>query len=117
VGRGIPRPTRRHDRSHHRSPFRLRRGLRRLGGRGRGRGPHVRDERGGRRGVRGVPAGGRAGPAGLTDEQAYALITAKGSDLEAVCRLVDDLHRDTVGDEVTYVVNRNINFTNVCYVG
>ena len=33
------------------------------------------------------------------------------------CRLADDLRRDTVGDEVTYVVNRNINFTNVCYVG
>ena len=33
------------------------------------------------------------------------------------CRLADDLRRETVGDEVTYVVNRNINFTNVCYVG
>jgi FO synthase len=56
-------------------------------------------------------------PAGVTDEQAYALITAEGADLDAVCRLADDLRRDTVGDEVTYVVNRNINFTNVCYVG
>ncbi len=36
---------------------------------------------------------------------------------EQVCRLADDLRRETVGDEVTYVVNRNINFTNVCYVG
>jgi FO synthase len=34
-----------------------------------------------------------------------------------VCRLADDLRRETVGDDVTYVVNRNINFTNVCYVG
>ena len=32
-------------------------------------------------------------------------------------RLADDLRRDAVGDEVTYVVNRNINFTNVCYTG
>ena len=56
-------------------------------------------------------------PRTLTDEQAYALITAEGADLDAVCRLADDLRRDTVGDEVTYVVNRNINFTNVCYVG
>src|SRR5687768_11766436 len=56
-------------------------------------------------------------PAGVSDEQAYALITAEGADLDAVCRLADDLRRDTVGDEVTYVVNRNINFTNVCYVG
>ena len=34
-----------------------------------------------------------------------------------LCRLADDVRRDTVGDVVTYVVNRNINFTNVCYVG
>ena len=31
--------------------------------------------------------------------------------------IADDVRRDTVGDEVTYVVNRNINFTNVCYTG
>ena len=56
-------------------------------------------------------------PAGVTDDQAHALIRAEGANLEALCRLADDLRRDTVGDEVTYVVNRNINFTNVCYVG
>ena len=31
--------------------------------------------------------------------------------------MADDLRREAVGDEVTYVVNRNINFTNVCYTG
>ncbi len=56
-------------------------------------------------------------PAGLTDEQALTLMTADGELLEQVCRLADNLRKDTVGDEVTYVVNRNINFTNVCYVG
>lgn len=56
-------------------------------------------------------------PAGLTDAQALALMTAEGDLLEQVCRLADDLRRETVGEEVTYVVNRNINFTNVCYVG
>ncbi|MDT7538852.1 MAG: synthase, partial [Actinomycetota bacterium] len=56
-------------------------------------------------------------PAALTDAQALALITAEGVDLEAVCRLADDVRHDTVGDDVTYVVNRNINFTNVCYTG
>ena len=56
-------------------------------------------------------------PAGLTDEQALALLTADGELLDAVCRLADHLRRETVGDEVTYVVNRNINFTNVCYTG
>ncbi len=44
-------------------------------------------------------------------------MTAEGDLLAQVCRLADDLRRETVGDEVTYVVNRNINFTNVCYVG
>ncbi|WP_107705675.1 bifunctional FO biosynthesis protein CofGH [Nocardioides allogilvus] len=56
-------------------------------------------------------------PAGLDDDQALALMTAEGDLLAEVCRLADDLRRDTVGDDVTYVVNRNINFTNICYVG
>ncbi len=56
-------------------------------------------------------------PARLTADQALALITADGADLEAVCALADDVRRDTVGDDVTYVVNRNLNFTNVCYTG
>jgi FO synthase len=56
-------------------------------------------------------------PSALTDAQALALITADGADLAAVCALADDVRRDAVGDEVTYVVNRNINFTNVCYTG
>ncbi|MPZ83218.1 MAG: 7,8-didemethyl-8-hydroxy-5-deazariboflavin synthase subunit CofH, partial [Actinophytocola sp.] len=38
-------------------------------------------------------------------------------ELEAVCALADDVRRDTVGDAVSYVVTRNINFTNVCYTG
>ena len=58
-----------------------------------------------------------ADPAGLTDAQALTLMTAEGELLDQVCRLADDLRREAVGDEVTYVVNRNINFTNVCYVG
>ena len=82
-----------------------------------------------RRGSLGAPAVATAGegwaalrsaerdPAGLSDAHALALMTAEGDLLDAVCRLADDLRRDTVGDAVTYVVNRNINFTNVCYVG
>lgn len=58
-----------------------------------------------------------ADPGNLSDEHAYTLMTAEGPLLEQVCRLADDLRRETVGDDVTYVVNRNINFTNVCYVG
>jgi len=56
-------------------------------------------------------------PGNLSDEHALTLMTAEGDLLQQVIRLADDLRRDTVGDEVTYVVNRNINFTNVCYVG
>ena len=44
-------------------------------------------------------------------------MTAEGGLLREVTRLADDLRREAVGDSVTYVVNRNINFTNVCYVG
>ena len=53
----------------------------------------------------------------VTDDEALCLFRAEGADLEALCRVADDLRREVVGDEVTYVVNRNINFTNVCYVG
>ncbi len=37
-----------------------------------------------------------------------------GSDLAALCATADALRREQAGDVVTYVVNRNINFTNVC---
>ena len=72
--------------------------------------------------VHGLPGGAALAaaekdPGNLSDEHALTLMTAEGPLLEQVCRLADDLRRDTVGDEVTYVVNRNINFTNVCYVG
>jgi FO synthase len=56
-------------------------------------------------------------PGNLSDEHAYTLMTADGDLLREVTRLADDLRKETVGDDVTYVVNRNINFTNVCYVG
>jgi FO synthase len=53
----------------------------------------------------------------LSDDQALALFEAEGEALEALCGVADDLRQEEVGDEVTYVVNRNINFTNVCYTG
>ncbi len=56
-------------------------------------------------------------PAGLSDEGYLALAEADGEGLRALAALADDVRRDVVGDEVTYVVNRNINFTNVCYTG
>ncbi|MFF2999882.1 bifunctional FO biosynthesis protein CofGH [Streptomyces sp. NPDC057950] len=56
-------------------------------------------------------------PARLTDDQALALFHADGAALDALTRIADDVRRDTVGDDITYVVTRNINFTNVCYTG
>lgn len=56
-------------------------------------------------------------PAGCTDDEYLALATADGPALEAVTALADSLRRDVVGDDVTFVVNRNINFTNICYTG
>src|SRR6201997_2422027 len=56
-------------------------------------------------------------PAGCTDGEYLALATADGPALEAVAALADSLRRDVVGDDVTFVVNRNINFTNICYTG
>ncbi len=56
-------------------------------------------------------------PAGLSDAQYLELAQADGPALEALCSLADELRRDAVGDDVTYVVNRNINFTNICYTG
>src|SRR5271168_771124 len=56
-------------------------------------------------------------PLALTDNQALALLSADGPDLEALAGIADALRRETVGDDITYVVTRNINFTNVCYTG
>ena len=56
-------------------------------------------------------------PAALTDDQALALLAADGPDLEALTGIADALRREVKGDDVTYVVTRNINFTNVCYTG
>jgi FO synthase len=60
-------------------------------------------------------------PAALLDEAnaaaAMALLTAEGEALETMTRLADELRESVVGNDITYVVNRNINFSNVCYVG
>jgi len=60
-------------------------------------------------------------PAALLDPThsaaAFALLTCTHQALEELTQLADDVRASVVGDEVTYVVNRNINFSNVCYVG
>ena len=41
----------------------------------------------------------------------------EGDDLLALVKVADEIRRRVVGDHITYVVNRNLNFTNVCIVG
>ncbi len=50
----------------------------------------------------------------ITSEEAVVLFGAEGLEYNALVMTADELRRRTVGDIVTYVVNRNINFTNVC---
>src|SRR6476660_4560229 len=53
----------------------------------------------------------------LSYEQCLLLAHAEGDDLLALLVAADILRRDLVGNLITYVVNRNMNFTNVCFVG
>jgi 7,8-didemethyl-8-hydroxy-5-deazariboflavin synthase CofH subunit len=53
----------------------------------------------------------------LSFEQGMKLAAAEGPALQALVSVADRMRRETVGDAITYVVNRNINFTNVCFVG
>jgi len=50
----------------------------------------------------------------ISQEEAVALFDAEGPALNPLILAADELRRRTVGDVVTYVINRNINFTNVC---
>ncbi len=50
----------------------------------------------------------------LTARQVAELYCLRGADQQALLAAADHLRRETVGDQVSYVVNRNINFTNVC---
>ena len=53
--------------------------------------------------------------AGLTEPDIVRLFQARGDDFTHVCQAADKLRRQMAGDEVTYCVNRNINYTNICY--
>ena len=53
----------------------------------------------------------------LSRERCLLLANAEGDDLLGLLLAADTLRRDLAGNLVTYVVNRNINFTNVCFVG
>jgi FO synthase len=53
----------------------------------------------------------------LDFRQGLTLATVKGSDLLALVKVADEMRRRKVGEHITYVVNRNLNFTNICIVG
>ena len=53
----------------------------------------------------------------LSEDDIVQLFSARGTDLEHVCRAADELRADVNGDVVSYVINRNINYTNICYFG
>jgi FO synthase len=53
----------------------------------------------------------------LSTRDAVALLAAEGPDLHALLQAADLARKEDVGDDISYVVCRNINFTNVCYVG
>jgi FO synthase len=53
----------------------------------------------------------------LRERDAVALLSAEGADFFALLRAADLARGEDNGDDVSFVVTRNINFTNVCYVG
>jgi len=53
----------------------------------------------------------------LTRDECLLLANAAGDDLFGLAVAANEIRRKVVGDVITYVVTRNINFTNVCFVG
>jgi FO synthase len=51
----------------------------------------------------------------LEEREIETLFTARGEEVGAIAELADAVRRETVGDVVTYVITRNINYTNICY--
>ncbi len=50
----------------------------------------------------------------VSEAEIVRLFAARGREFELVCKAADALRADTVGDSVSYVVTRNINYTNIC---
>lgn len=51
----------------------------------------------------------------LTESEIASLFAARGRDFDTIIKFADEIRRDVNGDVVSYVVNRNINYTNICY--
>ncbi len=50
-------------------------------------------------------------------DEGETLFAATGADIAAICAVADHMRAEANGDRVSFVVNRNINFTNICYMG
>lgn len=53
----------------------------------------------------------------VSESEGVTLFQAQGRDLPAIYAAADEMRRRVNGDRVSFVVNRNINFTNICYMG
>ncbi len=51
----------------------------------------------------------------LDEAEVALLFTSRGAEAERLFAVADELRHRAVGDEVTYVINRNVNYTNMCY--
>jgi len=57
----------------------------------------------------------QTGEESLTEQEIVRLFEARDDEFAAVCRAADEMRKRVNGDTVSYVVNRNINYTNICY--
>jgi len=73
----------------------------------------ARSSRAGAAGISAIIGAARAGHA-LIETDIVRLFSVEGRDLDEVIAAADQLRHESVGDTVTYVVNRNINYTNIC---
>ena len=53
----------------------------------------------------------------ITEQEGTALFSSSGSDVAAIAQCADIIRQRTVGDSASFVITRNINFTNICYMG
>lgn len=53
----------------------------------------------------------------LNEDEAVTLFAVEGAELDALTATADEVRRQRVGDHASFVITRNINYTNVCYMG
>ena len=78
--------------------------------------PTILPELGDSRELNAILAHGLAGD-DLSEADIVRLFSARAGEVESIAAVADDIRAEVNGDTVSYVVNRNINYTNVCYFG